>query len=525
MRLLALLPLLAALAACYAAVHHPVTAPEGWKLVDHSPESSFEVSVSFALKQRNLKALEKTLSLVSNPASPSFGKHLSLDNLRNLIGASDADIELVCSALRGAGFHAIEVAPIGDYIKAKHTIGGLERFLSTDIGAYSFKGSEQTVLRAYTPYTIPEDIHHIVDFVPGLHGYPFRRLSIARSSGEDEAAFMVTPDVLIKQYDVTEATAAVSNSSQALVEFDFNWFSPDDLQTFFKANAPSQAGRTVSEIFGNNRPDLHTGVEANLDVQYAMGMGYYVNTTVYDNPFNPSIFDSFLDYTQLANSQAQPPLVHSISFGDYGGNYPNSTVQRINTEFQKMGVRGITVLLASGDNGVGCNFPKCTSQEFDFPSSPWITMVGGTTVGQNGGETGATLSSGGFSQDYWQASWQADAIAAYFASGVKLPDPSFYFAEGRGYPDVAAAAENVEIVVNGRTTSVAGTSCAAPIWAGIVSLLNNERLAAGKGPIGFLNQILYSNPQALNDITSGSNPYLCCPVRVFILFLVLLRLS
>ncbi|KAK6389686.1 hypothetical protein LTR95_019698, partial [Oleoguttula sp. CCFEE 5521] len=46
----------------------------------------------------------------------------------------------------------------------------------------------------------------------------------------------------------------------------------------------------------------------------------------------------------------------------------------------------------------------------------------------------------------------------------------------------------------------------APIIGGIVTLLNEERLAVGKGPIGFLNPVLYSHPWALNDVVNGSNP-------------------
>lgn len=67
------------------------------------------------------------------------------------------------------------------------------------------------------------------------------------------------------------------------------------------------------------------------------------------------IEDQFLDYTILVNGQNDPPLVHSISYGEYGGSYDNATDQRFSYELQKMGVSGISVLLASGDNGVGCN--------------------------------------------------------------------------------------------------------------------------------------------------------------------------
>ena len=50
---------------------------------------------------------------------------------------------------------------------------------------------------------------------------------------------------------------------------------------------------------------------------------------------------------------------------------------------------------------------------------------------------------------------------------------------------------------------MAGTSCSTPISASIVALLNDELIAAGKGPLGFLNPLLYANPGALNDITTG----------------------
>lgn len=74
-----------------------------------------------------------------------------------------------------------------------------------------------------------------------------------------------------------------------------------------------------------------------------------------------------------------------------------------------MGIAGVSVLLASGDNGVGCD-TRGTTQEFDYPSSPYITMVGATFLdAKTGLEVGATLSSGGFSKDFMQADWQTDA--------------------------------------------------------------------------------------------------------------------
>jgi len=188
-----------------------------------------------------------------------------------------------------------------------------------------------------------------------------------------------------------------------------------------------------------------------------------------------------------------------------------------------MAARGITVLLASGDNGVGCD-AKGTSQEFDFPSSPYITMVGATYLDAGSSsrsgspvEVGATLSSGGFSKDYYRPSWQDDAVAAYFASATyKAHTPSeTFFADGRAYPDVAAFGQNVQVVAAGKVEGVSGTSCSAPIFGGLIALLNHELMSAGKPPMGWINPWIYANPQMFTDVTEGSNPYEKCDGLAF----------
>lgn len=121
-------------------------------------------------------------------------------------------------------------------------------------------------------------------------------------------------------------------------------------------------------------------------------------------------------------------------------------------------------------------------------------------------ETAVSFSGGGFSNYWTQPDYQSDAVAKYLDF---LGDTysGLYNASGRGFPDVAAQAYNYQIVNGGSTEGVAGTSCSSPLFAGIVSLLNDELLAAGKSPLGFLNPWLYSTAaSAFTDITSGNNP-------------------
>lgn len=40
----------------------------------------------------------------------------------------------------------------------------------------------------------------------------------------------------------------------------------------------------------------------------------------------------------------------------------------------------------------------------------------------------------------------------------------------------------------------------------MITLINEKRIEAGKGPVGFLNPTLYANTKVMNDIKKGNNP-------------------
>ena len=67
---------------------------------------------------------------------------------------------------------------------------------------------------------------------------------------------------------------------------------------------------------------------------------------------------------------------------------------------------------------------------------------------------------------------------------------------------------NYNVVIGGQTLQESGTSASAPVFAGMISLINNDRLNAKKKPIGFLNPALYALSSAFTDITVGENN--CC---------------
>ena len=133
-----------------------------------------------------------------------------------------------------------------------------------------------------------------------------------------------------------------------------------------------------------------------------------------------------------------------------------------------------------------------------------ITSVGAT---QNvNPETSAPFSSGGFSNYFSTPKYQTTAKAAYLTK-LGRHNAGRFNTTGRGYPDVAAVGNNLEIVWRGFGSSAFGTSCSTPIFASVISLLNDRLIGAGKPVLGFLNPFLYSHgASALHDITTGSNP-------------------
>ena len=104
-----------------------------------------------------------------------------------------------------------------------------------------------------------------------------------------------------------------------------------------------------------------------------------------------------------------------------------------------------------------------------------------------------------------QPAYQRKAVASYLAANSPHYPKGTYNISGRAIPDVALLGANVTILQDGKTTISGGTSAATPMFAAMINRINDERLLAGKKPIGFLNQILYQHPEVFTDV-SRPNP-------------------
>lgn len=199
--------------------------------------------------------------------------------------------------------------------------------------------------------------------------------------------------------------------------------------------------------------------------------------------------------------------------------------------YMKLGMAGTTVVYSSGDFGVAGNGGQCCtnagcaggsynsggSGTFNpsFPATcPYVTSVGATQVAFGSSVTAPEqacesiiYSGGGFSNVFPMPSYQSAAVKHYFAkSKPKYTATQYNNSQTvRGYPDVAANGANHVVAVDGTLSLVYGTSASTPTFASIITLINEQRANAGKGPVGFINPTLYAQSSIMNDITRGAN--------------------
>jgi tripeptidyl-peptidase-1 len=397
---------------------------------------------------------------------------------------------------------------------------------------------------------------------------------------------VATTNFLADLYQIPPSIRVNYGSNQSVAEFYEEFYSNSDLETFLAYSGLPNATIPESNVYGDLPNDQSDpGGEAQLDVEYIMALAPGAETYFYSmadyNPNDPvnatDRNEGFLEYLYTVDTQEYPPLVHSLSYGDIENVIFNATNngsveygERCNQEFMQMGLRGLTVLFSSGDDGIGSAIIRdneAKACEFSHPewpaSSPYVTSVGATQLtdkylpicGQQysaagyawqglppssqldvqcsgTGETvctsifgGVITSGGGFSdvlnRSYY-APWQENVVDYYLraANSENYPPAGYFNSLGRGYPDVATYGSNYFIYLNGQITRESGTSASAPVFAAMVTLWNDIRLAYGKPPMGFIAPFLYyiyeKNPDAFHDIVTGNN------VSVFSLYLHIL---
>jgi len=515
----------------------------GWLAAERAAhDEAMTVHLMLRHSTSTIERLERTLVAVSDPRSAQYGNHLSLQELSALAPVEE-NHKLAVGAWLAGETGVSEVLPNsdGDIVAVTLTTAAAERLFSTRIHRFRHPSAgDGALLRATGPYSLPLSVASAVAAVADLTGLPNVDTSIreVHSASQEFGPEVlpnscslagcygkVTPGVLKQRYNIPDDSTGMTaaGNSMAVAEFcplghnplQCQYFSPKDVAEF---SDKCNVNATVDNVIGPNKPDViwGSGIEALLDIEFTRGLADEIPLTV--------IFEkqySIAAYVHTLSSLSEPPLVHSISWGS--DEFQNGTdagdsdigyMQSINVQFMKAGVRGVSILVASGDSGV-CAFEGCgrgakKQYHATFPaSSPYVTSVGGTKFAQSGvvgDEKVWPNGGGGFSNAFGTSDFQSEAVAAYKANvAASLPDSKLWNATGRGYPDISALAVSYCEIGTAGALGVSGTSAAAPVTAAVFARLNGLRLADGKPPLGWLNPFIYQNGDAFNDVTTGRN--------------------
>jgi kumamolisin len=394
------------------------------------------------------------------------------------------------------------------------TVVAMNEAFGVELKEYEYPGGRY---RGRTgPIHLPAELQDVVEGVFGLDNRPQAKPHFRRRHGRGgvravAANLSYTPVQVAALYNFPTGVDGAGECI-ALIELG-GGYKPTDLSNYWSElklpETPTVSAVSVGS--GSNKPtgdpDGPDG-EVMLDIEVSGSIAPEAKIVVY---FTENTDAGFLNaITTAVHDSTNNPSVVSISWGGPESSWTQQAMTSMDEAFQSAAAMGVTVCVAAGDDG-STDGVTDGQNHVDFPaSSPNVLACGGTELIASGNtitsETvwnelanneGAT--GGGISDVFPLPSWQA---------GVGVPpsaNPTHNV--GRGVPDVAGDADPTTgyvTLVDGDSEVIGGTSAVAPLWAGLIALINQS---IGK-PVGFINPLLYktaSTAADFHEITSGNN--------------------
>jgi kumamolisin len=508
---------------------HRDPVPGARRVADIAPDEEIHLTIIVRRKPGGLdKALRAATAANTEPMTERRRR------LAEEAGADQADLNRVTQYVTGAGMKVESADAATRTVAVTATVAQASAAFGVSLGRYqtdgfSYRGREGTV-------HLPPDLVDVVEAVLGLDNRPQARTHLRRGQAiidrelPDPAA---GPATLLPA--ITADQAAAHNprpapkpmwTTQVASLYDFpsdldgsgetvaiielgGGFRPEELATYFqRAGVTAPAVEAVAVGGGKNNPgvDENADGEVMLDIEVTGTIAHGARIAVY---FGTPSDRGFHDVLSAAvHDTERSPSVISISWGGPEDAWTAQSHQAFDDVLIDAAALGITVLAAAGDHGAG-DAVRTGKAHADYPaSSVYMIGCGGTTlfndngqpseVAWNDGDGWAT--GGGISDVYPQPRWQLVTLPPN-VNGTGQP--------GRGVPDIAGNADNASgyiILVDGHWVPVGGTSAVAPLYAGLVALINQ---ALGQ-PVQALLQKLYGmsadqKASVFRDITAGDN--------------------
>lgn len=463
--------------------------------------------LTLVLPLRNRTALENFLKELYDPSSAFYRQYLTVEEFTAKYGPSQEDYDAVIRFAETNGLTVVGTSRNRVNVDVTGSVANIERALHLTMGLYMHPTENRSF---YAPdreptLNLPFQLWHVAGLdnfsIPQPAGLHHRNLAVSSNAttGSGPSASFLGSDMRAAYYGGT----ALTGSGQSLGLLEYYGTDLADLTTYYNNIGQTNhvpvtllsTDGTSTNCFASQGCD---DTEQTLDMTQALGMAPGLSSlVVYVGSSDSAIFNAMATASPL-NAQLSSSWTWSPADPNIDDPY-----------FQEFAAQGQNLFQASGDSGAW------TSGSLIYPADDvYVTSVGGTdlTTSSAGGpwssESAWVDGGGGISPDgYAIPSWQTAAANACSSCSKTT----------RNGPDVSANANFTFYVCADQSGCTAnyygGTSFAAPMWAGYLALVNQQSVANGNKPVGFINPSLYSIGAGssygsdFHDILSGSNGY------------------
>ena len=465
-----------------------------------------KLHLAIGLPLRNQEALTNLLEQLYDPASPNYHHYLTPEQFTAQFGPTEEDYQKVINFVQAGGLTVTQTHGNRMLVNVTGKVSDIQKAFNVTLRTYQhpteardfFAPDVEPTVDSSLPVLHVSGLDNFMVPKPLLHKMPASKAAPALGSG---------PTGSYLGYDFRNAYVpgtSLNGSGQqiGLLEFDSGFFQSDI--TAYEAlaglpNVPVQA--VLLDGYGGGlglAPD-----EVSLDIEMAISMAPgQSKVLVYEGENTDTILNAMAAASQVKQFGAS-------------WSYPiDATSEQI---FREFAAQGQSFFNASGDSDAY----NAISNPIPTPcDDPYITIVGGTTLSTvNNAWSSETVwnwdveygsaydgegGSGGISTTYAIPSWQTNV-------SMRVNGGSTTF---RNIPDVALTADNIWVIYGGGNSGAyGGTSCATPLWAGFMALVNQQAVAVGRTTMGFVNPAVYaigeSNIYTLcfHDIRTGNNEW------------------
>jgi subtilase family serine protease len=482
--------------------------------------SSETLQLDLVLPLRDAAGLKQFLADVYNPKSSVYHQFLTPAEFTERFGPTQQDYDTVLQFAKSYGLEVVGGSRDGMEVQVKGSVGAIETAFHVSMSNYLHPTEDRVFYSADREPTVdlPFNLWHISGLnnfsvpkprvqrrsdVAAARGVQAESLVSHATTGSGPSASFLGSDMRAAYYGGTALTGAGQN----LGLFEFEGTDLADVTTYYKnVKQTNNVPITLLSTDGTSTScvDSRAGgrcddTEQTLDITQAAGMAPgLASLVVYIGSTDTAIISAMTTHSPL-------PTTIGCSWG-----WTPDDPSTLNPYWEKMAAQGQNFFAASGDDSTW------SSRNEAWPAdAAYVTSVGGTdlTTASAGGawktETAWADSGGGISPD-------KIAIPAWQKLSGVITSTNKGSTTYRNGPDVSANANFTFYVCADQTTCIAneygGTSFAAPMWAGFIALVNQQRAANGKSTIGFINLDIY--PENLtaatysadfHDITSGKS--------------------